>query len=110
MPDSSPFDAADVSSLPPGAHRTVEGRGRRVALFNLDGTFHAIDDACPHRGASLAEGWCENGQVLCPLHGWAFDVRTGQGLTRPDRPVTTYRTEVRDGRVWIHLPPATAAE
>lgn len=99
------FDAADASSLPPGSGRTVEWHGRRFALFNLDGTFHALDDACPHRGASLGEGWCEQGEVLCPLHGWAFDIRTGQGRTKPDRPVAAYPAEVRDGRVWILLQP-----
>lgn len=104
------FHVADADSLPPGSHRTVECNGRRIAVFNLEGTFYAIDDACPHRGASLAEGWCENGQVLCPLHGWAFDVRSGQCLTRPDRPVATYQAEVRNGQVWLTVPPSAAAE
>jgi nitrite reductase/ring-hydroxylating ferredoxin subunit len=95
------LDAADVSSLPPGRGRSVELRGKRLALFNLEGTFHAIDDQCPHRGAPLGSGWCENGEVFCPLHGWAFDIATGACKTRPDRPVQTYPTQVRDGKVWI---------
>lgn len=104
------FNVANAASLPPGSQRTVECNGRRIALFNLDGSFHALDDACPHRGASLAEGWCESGQVLCPLHGWAFDVRSGQCLTRPDRPVASYHAEVRDGSVWVTVPPLDEAE
>ena len=107
---STAIPVAEAASLPPGSHRTVECNGHRIALFNLEGSFHAIDDACPHRGASLAEGWCEGGQVLCPLHGWAFDVRSGQCLTRPDRPVASYQAEVRDGRVWVVLPPQAASE
>ncbi len=96
-------DAADINSLPPGRGRTVELRGKRLALFRIQDQFHAIDDACPHRGAALGAGWCENGEVFCPLHGWAFDIVTGACKTRPDRPVKSYPTEVRDGRVWIAL-------
>ncbi len=103
------FNAALVASLPPGTGRTVEFHGKRYALFNRNGSFHAIDDACPHRGASLAEGWCDGDNVLCPLHGWAFDIITGACSTRPDRPVRSYPTEVRDGCVWILIPPALPA-
>lgn len=95
------LDAAEVASLPPGKGRTVELRGKRIALFNVDGKFHAIDDACPHRGAPLGGGWCEGGEVFCPMHGWAFDIATGTCKTRPDRPVRSYPTQVRDGKVWI---------
>ena len=97
------FNAAPVASLPPGKGRTVEFHGKRYALFNIEGAFHALDDACPHKGASLGEGWCDGNAVLCPLHGWAFDIATGACSTRPDRPVKCYPTEVRDGCVWIHL-------
>jgi len=101
--DSGFLDAADLTSLPPGRGRTVELRGKRIALFNLDGQFHAIDDACPHRGGSLGAGWCENGEVFCPLHGWAFEIASGACKTRPDRPVKSYPTRVENGRVWIAL-------
>jgi nitrite reductase/ring-hydroxylating ferredoxin subunit len=97
------IDAAEVSSLPPGRGRTVELRGKRLALFHVGDQFHAIDDDCPHRGGSLGTGWCENGEVYCPLHGWAFDIATGTCKTRADRPVKSYPTQVRDGRVWIAL-------
>jgi nitrite reductase/ring-hydroxylating ferredoxin subunit len=101
---TSSFDAAAVADIPPGRGRTVEFLGRRYALFNVEGTFHAIDDACPHRGASMGEGWCDGRTVHCPLHGWTFDIPSGACLTRPDRPVNPYPAEVREGRVWIHVP------
>jgi 3-phenylpropionate/trans-cinnamate dioxygenase ferredoxin component len=53
----------------------VEGRG--VVLFNIEGTFHAIDAACPHNGASLASGRLDGCVLSCPAHGLRFDVRTG---------------------------------
>jgi nitrite reductase (NADH) small subunit len=92
-----------ADSLRPGSCRTVEVAGRRLALVNAGGSFHAIDDACPHRGGALGAGFVDGSKVYCPLHGWDFDVRTGDCGTRPDKPVRTYRTEVRDGRVFVEL-------
>jgi nitrite reductase (NADH) small subunit len=94
---------ADVNSLPPGQGRTVEARGRRFALWNVDGVFHAIDDACPHRGGPLGAGVLQDGRVHCPLHGWAFDPKTGECSSNPSRPVNCHPTKVEDGQVWIAI-------
>lgn len=95
------IDAADVDSLRAGTGRTVEWKGQRMALFHLEGGFFAVEDACPHRGASLGAGWCEQGKVYCPLHGWVFDIRTGACETRPERPLKTFPVVVHGGRVWV---------
>lgn len=100
---------ADVASLPPGKGRTIEVRGRRYALWNLDGEFLAIDDDCPHRGGPLGAGVLENGSVYCPLHGWEFDLRTGACRSNPARPVATHATKVEGGQVWIAVPPPASA-
>lgn len=94
---------ASVESLPPGQGRTVEVRGRRFALYNVAGTFKALDDACPHRGASLGAGILDDGKVYCPLHGWAFDPQSGTCLSNPERPVRTYPTRVENGEVQIGI-------
>ena len=62
---------------------------------------YAIDDRCPHRGGPLGAGTLENGEVVCPLHGWAFDLKTGACRSGPDRPVKTYPVRVVDGQVEI---------
>ena len=93
--------AADVNSLAPGNGRTVQIGDRRFALWNLDGEFHAIDDDCPHRGGPLGAGVLQDGRVHCPLHGWAFDPKSGACLSNPARPVTCYPTKVEAGQVWI---------
>ena len=105
MPDLNPtyHNAAEAASLPPGTGRTVEIRGRRFALFNVDGTFYAIDDACSHRRAPLGAGSLEGGQVYCPMHGWCFDVRTGACDSNPERPVSTYPVRVESGEVQIQF-------
>ena len=92
---------ADVGSLPSGHGRTVHVHGREFAVFNLEGEFFALDNVCPHKGGPLGAGLLKEGHLFCPLHGWEFEVKTGHCLTRPDRPVTTYQTQVRDGQVQI---------
>jgi len=96
-------DVAEVASLSPGQGRSIDVGGRRLALFNLNGSFFAIDDDCPHRGGPLGAGWFEGGRVHCPLHGWAFDVTNGACDVRPDRPVATHPVEVRGDRIWVSV-------
>jgi nitrite reductase (NADH) small subunit len=91
----------ETSRLPPETSRSVEVKGRRYAVFNSGGKFFAIDDTCPHAGASLGDGFCENGVAHCPLHGWAFELETGACLSNPRKPVNTYPTRVVDG--WLEI-------
>ena len=101
-PSSAEFiSVAEAASLPPGSGRTVHVKGREFAIYNLDGQFYAMDDACPHRGGSLGAGLLEKGEIFCPLHGWAFDLKTGACRSNPERPVKSYPTRVKDGQVQI---------
>ena len=97
------FPALDASSLPPGKGETVLLNGRRIAVFNVGGEFFALDDDCPHRGGPLGSGWVDADacQVTCPLHGWAFDLKTGAGVTAPARPVRSHPVRVVDGKVEV---------
>ena len=101
------FDIAEIVSLAAGGSRSVEVGGFRLALVNVEGRFHAIDDACPHRGGPLGAGFVKGCVVHCPLHGWGFDVTTGACDVRPDKPVRTYPVTLRDGHVWVTLPELT---
>ena len=67
-----------VGELPAGASRFVAVGERRIVVFNVEGNLYAIDDRCPHRGASLGKGTRDGFVVTCPLHKWEFDLRTGQ--------------------------------
>jgi len=87
---------AEVSSLPPGEGRTVHVKGREFALYNVDGKFlRALDDECPHKGGPLGAGMLDQGKIVCPLHGWAFDPESGTCDVRSDKIVKTYPTRVR---------------
>ncbi|HZP43275.1 MAG TPA: Rieske 2Fe-2S domain-containing protein [Candidatus Binatia bacterium] len=68
---------ASVGDVQPGTGRCVEVNGRQIAIFNVAGTFHAIDNTCLHRGGPLAEGELDGTVVTCPWHGWQYDVVTG---------------------------------
>lgn len=92
---------AEAGSIPMGHGRTVNVRGHEYAIYNMNGTFYAMDDACSHRGGPLGAGCLEDGKVFCPLHGWGFDLKTGICESRPDLPVRTYDTRVHDGQVQI---------
>ncbi|WP_134143054.1 Rieske 2Fe-2S domain-containing protein [Paraburkholderia sp. BL6665CI2N2] len=70
-----PVGSAD--ELAPGQRKLVFVEGRSVVLLNVDGELCAVDNACPHNGASLAGGQIEGRLLRCPAHGLRFDVATG---------------------------------
>ncbi len=74
---------AKTSDLAPGSGKVVEAEGETLALFNVEGTFYAIGNTCPHRGGPLGEGSLEGNTVTCPWHGAQFNVTTGEVLAPP---------------------------
>ena len=93
--------AARVVELPPGKIREFQLNGTTIALANLEGKFYAINNVCLHRGGPLGEGEMEGTAVVCPWHGWKYDVTTGKLLTNPAVAVACYPTEIRDEDVWV---------
>lgn len=74
---------AETNDLPAGQARAFDVEGRRVAVFNVGGSFYALDDTCPHAGGPLSEGDVQEGKVTCPWHGADFDLRSGAVLSPP---------------------------
>ena len=74
---------AALSELTAGKGKQITVDGRKIALFYMDGKVYAVDDTCTHRGASLSEGQCHAGQVMCPWHSARFDLTTGAALCPP---------------------------
>jgi 3-phenylpropionate/trans-cinnamate dioxygenase ferredoxin subunit len=86
-----------AENIAPGDYAQIEIEGSLVAVFNIGGTFYAIDDLCTHDGGELAGGAIEDDVVICPRHGARFCLRTGAALTPPAyEPVRTYPTRVSD--------------
>ncbi len=92
-----------VAELAPGQAAEVTVGSKAVALFNVDGTFHAITNLCPHRGGPLGQGFVEGSQVSCPWHNYTFDVTTGENVVSPDLRVERYEVKVEDGRVFVKV-------
>jgi nitrite reductase/ring-hydroxylating ferredoxin subunit len=96
--------AVMTSEVPPGKGKQVKVGGKTLAVFNVNGTFYAIDDTCSHRGASLAEGELEGHQVICPWHAAAFDVTSGAHLSPPARrDVACYKVQVVGDEVQVDI-------
>jgi 3-phenylpropionate/trans-cinnamate dioxygenase ferredoxin subunit len=72
-----------TSEIAPGQARLVNVKGRQIVLFNVEGAFFALDNACTHEEGPLAEGDVEGYEVTCPWHGARFDIRTGEVLCPP---------------------------
>jgi nitrite reductase/ring-hydroxylating ferredoxin subunit/alkylhydroperoxidase/carboxymuconolactone decarboxylase family protein YurZ len=87
--------------MAPGTASVVEARGRSVALFNVDGTYHATANACLHQGGELGCGALDGSVVTCHRHGWQFDVTTGDCMTRPGEQVQSFPARVEGGEVQI---------
>ena len=94
-------EAADIGV---GEGRVVEADGKTLALFNVDGAFYALDNACAHRGGSLGEGDLEGTVVVCPWHAWRWDVKTGANVNNPAVRMTCFPVSVDGGRVFVELP------
>lgn len=121
-PSTAPAEAVVVTPPPPtegegtfipavelpdeGAARVVTVDGIAVAVVRQEGRLYALDNVCPHAGGPMGEGQVEDGALVCPYHGWAFDLHSGRcsfdpTLTLPVWPVT----EVPGGaRVKVVLP------
>ena len=94
-----------LTGLREGEGVCVRVCGRDLALFRVAGELFAIDDRCPHQDASLAEGELDGHEVLCPLHCWAFDLRTGERMDAPTgHRVRTYATKQQGDEVLVALP------
>ena len=98
------IQVAKVGDIAPGEARGVEAGGKRIALFNIDGTFYAIDDTCTHRGGPLSEGMVMGAEVTCPWHGAVFDVTSGALLGAPaPRDVARYAVRVEGEDIKVEL-------
>ncbi len=91
-----------VEDVPPGRGATVKLKdGTEVALFNVKGTFRAIENFCPHKGYPLADSRLYGNIVECDWHGWRFDVRSGECFTEKGCSIDSYEVSVEEG--WIKI-------
>ncbi len=96
----------EAEAIPPGHAARVEIGDLPIAVFNVGGEFHCLDDTCSHALASLSEGELHVADctVECPLHGSQFDLRSGDPVSFPAvEPVRVHQVEIREGDLWVSL-------
>ncbi len=95
------LDACSLDQISPGTSRALRLGGRDIALFNVEGAIHAIENSCAHQGAALSGGKLCGRIVSCPAHGWRFDVTTGALVVAPSFTIPKFPVKVVDGRVSV---------
>ena len=93
-----------TENVPPHEGRSLMIGSLEIAIFNLNSRFVTIENECPHKGGPLCDGIVSGTTVVCPLHGWRFDLDTGSAV-RASAPacVTTYPTRVENGVILVAL-------
>jgi nitrite reductase (NADH) small subunit len=96
---------AKVTDLAPGSATTIAVDGREIGLFNISGSFYALDNSCPHQGGPLSEGWIEGLTVTCPWHAWCFRLDDGRMTLGDFAGVDTFAVRVDGDTVSIARTP-----
>jgi len=100
MPDW--ITVAKVGELSPGTFCKVDADGTQIVVFNIDGKFYAIEDACTHDGGQLTGGTVIGAEIVCPRHGARFCIRTGEALSAPAYEATaTFPVRVENGVIQV---------
>ncbi|MCH7495633.1 MAG: non-heme iron oxygenase ferredoxin subunit [Candidatus Marinimicrobia bacterium] len=93
-----------INEIPVGSMHSFEINGKKIAVCNVSGLFHAIEDVCTHDGAPLDQGTIEGNLITCPRHGAIFDVTTGEAVGMPAViPVKTFEIEIEDDVIYIDI-------
>jgi 3-phenylpropionate/trans-cinnamate dioxygenase ferredoxin subunit len=95
-------DVALQAEFPTGTHRTVIADGVSMAVFNVNGTYYAIEDLCTHEAEVLSQGEVEGCEIVCPRHSARFSLLTGEALAPPAyEPVAVFPVRIEQGMVQV---------
>jgi nitrite reductase (NADH) small subunit len=97
-----------LGDLREGEGRAVEVDNKLIAVFRDQGSFYAIDDICPHMGASLSDGFVTDGIVTCPWHAWRFRLADGAWADNPRLKTGCYSVRVEGDDIQVLIAPAPA--
>lgn len=101
---------AKTDEIPEGQGRAFPVEEQLIAIFQVNGQFLAIDDICPHQGASLAEGHVCEGEVACPWHAWRFRLDDGTWADNPRLRVNSYEVRVEGDQILVNTEPRDVAK
>jgi len=83
--------------------KRVKAGGKTICLVGYDNQVFALSAKCPHAGGDLTQGWCKDGKLICPIHRYSFDLKTGKGSEGQNDYIDSYPIEIRDGLVYIGI-------
>ena len=91
------------SELREGYMKAVRVKGRPILLVRVGGEVYGVANLCPHAGCSFEGGILTGYLVMCPCHGWKFDVRNGQYQEIPQVKLECYRCKIENGKIQIEI-------
>lgn len=98
------MSVAKVNDLPPGQRKCIDAQGQHIVLINRGGELFAIENQCPHAGLPLSEGTIAGDIIICPYHGYTYNLKTGQNVDYADDfPVRTFPVRVEQDDIQISL-------
>jgi len=93
-----------TSELPaPGEAKEFPCGTQTLCVANMDGKYAAVDNVCPHRGGPLGQGMVEGAKIVCPWHGWEFELETGKNPFTPNLSVASYELKIEGDAVYARL-------
>jgi nitrite reductase (NADH) small subunit len=100
-----PFIRLCAKSELPAAGQAAEItlNDRVICVANVNGTISAMDNVCLHRGGPLGQGVVEGGKIVCPWHGWMYDLKTGAAAHSANSRVAVYALKVEGDEVFVQL-------
>ena len=92
--------AADVEDAEKPFMKKVKVADKSICIVGYEGKLFAVSAICPHQGFDLSSGWCENGKIICPLHGYSFDLQTGKGN---EDYIKTFAVKMQDNSLYVGI-------
>ena len=86
-----------------GHMKAVRVKGKPVLIARVGGQVYAVSNLCPHAGCQLQGGILNEYTVMCPCHGWKFDVRTGEYQENPTTKLTSYQCKIENGKIHVNM-------
>ena len=95
----------EESEIKEGKMKAVRIRGNAILLVRQGGQVFGVSNKCPHMGCSLESGILNDHVIMCPCHGWNFDVRNGSYLEIKGITLACYRSKIENGKVYVEILP-----
>ncbi len=83
--------------------KRVKAGSKTICLVGYENEIFALSAKCPHAGGDLTQGWCKEGKLICPLHRYSFDLRTGKGSKGQNDYIDSYPVEIKDDSIYIGI-------